>query len=105
MDTLTETEEGTGLLPKRVMHHGQCSFRPLICVPTMFLDPKFMAVIRRIKAHIDDISILGYISSTMLDTVILFIMHDVASVSVFIGKDFGALFKVAAKKPKTGKFR
>jgi hypothetical protein len=64
-----------------------------------------MAVIRRIKAHIDDISILGYISSTMLDTVILFIMHDVVSVSVFIGKDFGALFKVAAKKPKTGKFR
>ena len=41
----------------------------------------------------------------MLDTVILFIVHDVVSVSVFLGKDFGALFKVAAQKPKTEKFR
>jgi hypothetical protein len=87
------------------MHHGQCSFGPLICVPTRFLDPKFMAVLRRITAHINDVSILGYISSTMLDTVILFIVHDVVSVSVFIGKDFGALFKVAGQKSKTEKFR
>jgi hypothetical protein len=87
------------------MHHGQCSFRPLICVPTRLLDPKFMAVLRRITAHIDDVSILGYISSTMLDTVILFIVHDVNSFQVFIEKDFGALFKVAAQKPKTEKFR
>jgi hypothetical protein len=79
--------------------------QPLICVPTRFLDPKFMAVLRRIPAHIDDVSILGYISSTMLDTVILFIVHNVVSVSVFIGKDFGARFKVAAQKPKTEKFR
>jgi hypothetical protein len=101
LDTLTE--EGTGLFPKRVMHHGQ--FRPLICVPTRFLDSKFMAILRRITAHIDDVSILGYISSTMLDTVILFIVHDIVSVSIFIGKDFSALFKVAAQKPKTEKFR
>jgi hypothetical protein len=103
LDTLPE--EGTGLFPKPVMHHGQCSFRPLICVPTRFLDTKFMAVLRLITAHIDDASILGYISSTMLDTVILFIVHDVVSVSVFLGKVFGALFKVAAQKPKTEKFR
>ncbi len=103
MNTLTE--EGTGLFPKRVMHHGQCSFRLLICVPTRFLDPIYMAVLRRITGHIDDVSILGYISSTMLDTVILFIVHDVVSVPVFIGKDFGVLFKVDAQKPKTEKFR
>jgi hypothetical protein len=99
LDTLPE--EGTGLFPKPVMHHGQCSFRPLICVPTRFLDPKFiMAVLRRFTAHIDDVSILGYVSSTMLDTVILFIVHDVMSFQVVVGKDFGALFKVAAQKPK-----
>jgi hypothetical protein len=79
--------------------------QPLICVLTRFLDPKFMAILRRITAHIDAVSILSYISSTMLDTVILFIVHDIVSVSVFIGKDFGALFKVAAQKPKTDKFR
>ena len=103
MDTLTE--EGTGLFPKRVMHHGQCSFRPLICVPTRFLDPKFMAILRRITAHIDEVTILAYISSTMLDTVILFIVRDVMSCQVFVGKDFGALFKVAALKPNAGKIR
>ncbi len=72
------------------------SFRPLICVTTRFLDPKFMAVLRRFTAHIDDVSILGYISSTMLDSVILFIVHDVMSFPVVVGKDFGALFTVAA---------
>ena len=55
-----------------------------------------MAVLRRFTAHIDDVSIHGYISSTMLDTVILFTVHDVMSSQVFVGKDFGALFKVAA---------
>jgi hypothetical protein len=55
-----------------------------------------MAASRRITAHIDDVSILGYITSTMLDTVILFIVHGVMSCQVFVGKDFGALFKVAA---------
>jgi hypothetical protein len=92
LDTLAE--EGTGLFPKRVLYHGQC--RPLICVPTRFLDLKFMAVLRRFTAHIDDVSILGYFSCTMLDTVILFIEHDVMSFQVYVGKDFGALFKVAA---------
>ncbi len=53
----------------------------------------------------DAVSILGYISSTMLETVILFIVHDVNSFQVFIGKDLNALFKVAAQKPKTDKFR
>ena len=55
-----------------------------------------MAVLKRFTAHIDDVSILGYISSTMLDTVILFIVHDVMSFQVFVGKDFGALLKEAA---------
>jgi hypothetical protein len=72
------------------------AFRPLICVPTRYLDPKFMAVLRRIMAHIDDVSILGYIFCTMLYSVILFIVHDVMPCQVFVGKDFGALFKVAA---------
>jgi hypothetical protein len=89
-------KEGTGLFPKRVMHHGQCSFRPLICVPTRLLDPKLMAVFRLITNHIDDLSILGHISSTMLDTVILFIVQDIMSCQIFVGKDFGALFKVAS---------
>ena len=71
------------------------------------LDPKLMAVLRRITAHIDDVSILGYISCTMLDTVILFIVHDINSFQVFIGKDFGALFKVAAHSEQinSDKFR
>ena len=64
-----------------------------------------MAVFRRITAHIDDVSMLGYISSTMLDTVILFIVRDVMSCQVFVGKDVGALFKVAALKPNAGKIR
>jgi hypothetical protein len=51
-----------------------------------------MAVLRRITAHIDDVTIFAHISSTMLDTVILFIVHDVVSFQVFIGKDFGELF-------------
>jgi hypothetical protein len=102
LDTLTE--EGTGLFLKRGIHHGQCSFRPLIRVPTRFLDPKLMAVLRRFIAHIDDVSILGYISSTMIDTVIPFIVHDIMSCQDFGGKDFGALFKVAAD-PKKGKLR
>jgi hypothetical protein len=55
-----------------------------------------MAVFRRITAHIDDVSILGHIPSTMLDTVILVIGHDVMSCRVFVGKDFSALLKVAA---------
>ncbi len=49
-----------------------------------------MAVSRRITAHIDDVTILAlvaYISFTMLDTVILFIMHAFNSFQVFIGKD------------------
>ncbi len=98
MDTLTE--QGTGLFPKRGMNHGQCSFRPLICVPTRLLDPESMAVLRRSTAHIDDITILAYISPTMLDTVIHFIVRSVDSKQVFVGKDFSALFKVAAQKPK-----
>jgi hypothetical protein len=53
-----------------------------------------MADFRRITAHA--VSILGHISSTMLDTVILFIVRDVMSCQVFVGKDFGALIKVAA---------
>jgi hypothetical protein len=84
------------------MHHNQFTLRSLICVPTRLLDTEFMAVLRRITAHIDDVTILAYISSIMLDTVILFIVHDLDSKQVFIGKDFGALFKVAAQKPKTG---
>ncbi len=54
---------------------------------------------RRITAHIDDVIILTYNSSTMLEAVIRFIVHDVNSIQVFIGKDFSALFKVAAQKP------
>jgi hypothetical protein len=58
------------------MHHGQCSLKPLICVPTRLLDPKFMAALRRITAaHIDGVTILAYISSTMFDTVILSFAH------------------------------
>jgi hypothetical protein len=90
------------------MHHGQCSFRPLICVPTRLLDAKCMAILRHITAHIDDVAILAYISFTMLDTLILFIVHDLDFKQIFIGRDFGALFKVAAQKLKTGnsgKFR
>ena len=101
----TLTENGTGFLTKRVLHHGQCSFRPLICVPPRLLDPKFMAVLRRLTAHIDKVAILAYISSTMLDAVIFFIMHDVESQQVFIGKDFGAFFEVTAKNTNNKKFR
>ncbi len=55
------------------------------------------------STHIDGVTILGYISFTMLDTVILFIVHDVDSFQVFIGKDIGAHFKVAAQKKKRKK--
>jgi hypothetical protein len=43
------------------------------------LDPKFMAVLRSVTTHIDRIDILGYISSAMLEAMILFVMHDVES--------------------------
>jgi hypothetical protein len=76
-----------------------------VCVPTRLLDPDFMAVLRRVTAHIDEVTILAYISSTMLDTVIILIVHDINSIQVFTGKDFSALFKVAAQKPKKRKFR
>jgi hypothetical protein len=55
-----------------------------------------MAVLWRFTAHIDDVSILGCISSTKLDTVILFIVYDAKSFRVFEGENFSALFKVAA---------
>jgi hypothetical protein len=64
-----------------------------------------MTVLRRLTAHIDKVAILAYISSTMLDAVIFFIMHDVESQQVFIGKDFGAFFEVTAKKTNNKKFR
>ncbi len=77
MDALTK--EGTGFFTKEVLHHAQCCFRPLICVPPRLLDPKFMAILRSFSftPHIDNIAILGYISSTMLDAMIFFVMHDV----------------------------
>ena len=75
MDTLTK--EVTGFFTKGVLHHAQCCFRPLICVSPRLLDPKFMAVLGSVTAHIDRIAILGYISSAMLDAMILYVMHDV----------------------------
>ncbi len=55
---------------------------PNLCLNSVFprlLDPKFMAVLWRLAAHIEKVGILGFISSTMLDAVIFFIMHDVDS--------------------------
>jgi hypothetical protein len=52
------------------------------------------------SAYIDDVSILGYISSTLLDTVILFVVHDVVSVSVF-----KCTFQSNSTNPNTKKFR
>jgi hypothetical protein len=77
LDTLTK--ERTGFFTKGVLHHAQRCFRPLICVSPRLLDPKFMAVLRSFTAHIDKIAILGYISSTMLDALIFFVMYDVES--------------------------
>ena len=45
----------------------------------MFLDPKFMAVLRSLIVHIEKIAIPGYLSSAMLDAMIFFVMHDVES--------------------------
>ncbi len=66
---------------------------PDLCSPRL-LDPKFMAVLRSFTAHIDKIAILGYISSTLLDAMIFFVMHDVESYQIFIGEDFDAFLEM-----------
>ena len=95
MDTLTK--EGTGFFAQGVLHHAQCSFRSLIGVASRLLDMIFMSCLRSITAHIDKIAVLGYISSTVLHAMIFFIMHDVESQQIFIGKDFCAFIEVTAK--------
>ena len=93
----TLTKEGTGFFAQGVLHHAQCSFRSLIGVASRLLDMIFMSCLRSITAHIDKIAVLGYISSTVFHAMIFFIVHDVESHLVFIGKDFGAFIKVTAK--------
>jgi hypothetical protein len=91
-------KEGTGLFSKRMMHHGQGSFRTLICAPPWLFDPEFVCVFWRFTTHIDYVGVLCDIIATVLDAVVFLVIHDVESISVFIGKDLLALFKITDKQ-------
>jgi hypothetical protein len=78
-----------------MIHHGQCSCRALIGAAPRLLYPEFMPCLRRLTAHVDEVSPSCNVSSTMLDAVILFIVHDIEAQAVLERKHNGALFKVS----------
>jgi hypothetical protein len=86
-------KEGTGLFSKRMMHHGQGSFRTLICAPPWLFDPEFVCDFWRFTIHVDQVGVLCDIIATVLDAVVFLVIHDVESTSVFIKKDLLALSK------------
>ena len=91
-------KKGTGLLSERMIHHGQRSRRPLIRTTSRLFDPEFVSILWSFTTHIDQVGIFRDIISTMLNTVILLVVHDIKPSFVLIRKDLFALVKVSNKR-------
>jgi hypothetical protein len=91
-------KEGTSLLSKRMIQHGQRSLRPLIRASPRLFGSEFMSILWRFTTHVEQVAVLGNIIATLLDAVILLVVHDVESLSVHIRKDLFALVEVTIKR-------
>jgi hypothetical protein len=60
-----------------MIHHGQRSFRTLIRASPRLFDPEFVCVFWRFTTHVDQDGVLCDIIATVLDAVVLLVIHDV----------------------------
>ncbi len=90
-------------LKRMIYHHdGQRSLNTLICATSRLFDPEFESDFWHFTTHADQVGGLCNIIATMLEAVVLLVVHDVQSIFVFIRKDLFALVKVTNKQ--TDKF-
>jgi hypothetical protein len=60
-------QEGSGFLSKRMIYHGQRSFRTLIRASFRLFDPEFVCVHWRFTTHFDQVGVLCDIIVILLD--------------------------------------